>query len=166
MRACIAFGSNLGDRLLMLRQARACLVASPLLAPPFLASGVYLTSPVDCPPGSEPFLNAVLEAELTGEPLALLRDLRGLEAALGRPGKSKRNAPRCIDLDLLYVGEIEMETEELVLPHPGISTRGFVLEPLAEIRPGLVLPGQTLTVSKLLNKLPPGDTVEMVDEKW
>jgi 2-amino-4-hydroxy-6-hydroxymethyldihydropteridine diphosphokinase len=107
MRAGIAFGSNMGDRLLMLRQARACLVASPLLAPPFLASSIYLTSPVDCPPGSEPFLNAVLEAELTGDPLALLRDLRGLEKALGRPEKTKRNTPRCIDLDLLYVGDCE-----------------------------------------------------------
>jgi 2-amino-4-hydroxy-6-hydroxymethyldihydropteridine diphosphokinase len=166
MRAGIAFGSNMGDRLLMLRQARACLVASPLLAPPFLASSIYLTSPVDCPPGSEPFLNAVLEAELTGDPLALLRDLRGLEKALGRPEKTKRNTPRCIDLDLLYVGDCEMRTDDLVLPHPGITKRGFVLEPLAEIRPGLLLPGQTETVSKLLKKLAAGDTVEMVDAKW
>jgi 2-amino-4-hydroxy-6-hydroxymethyldihydropteridine diphosphokinase len=166
MRAGIAFGSNMGDRLLMLRQARTCLVASPLLAPPFLTSSVYLTSPVDCPPGSEPFLNAVLEGELTGEPLALLRAMRELEKALGRPAKSKRNAPRCIDMDLLYVGECEMRTEELVLPHPGITARGFVLAPLAEIRPGLVLPGQTETVSKLLKKLAAGDTVEMVDAMW
>jgi 2-amino-4-hydroxy-6-hydroxymethyldihydropteridine diphosphokinase len=166
MRAGIAFGSNMGDRLLMLRQARSCLVASPLLGPPFLVSSVYLTSPVDCPPGSEPFLNAVLEAELTGDPLALFRTMRGLERALGRPEKSKRNAPRCIDMDLLYAGDCEMRTDELVLPHPGISARGFVLAPLAEIRPGLVLPGQTGTVSQLLKKLPPGDTVEMVDAKW
>jgi 2-amino-4-hydroxy-6-hydroxymethyldihydropteridine diphosphokinase len=166
MRAGIAFGSNMGDRLLMLRQARSCLVASPLLAPPFLASSVYLTSPVDCTPGAEPFLNAVLEAELTGDPLALLRTMRDLEKALGRPEKSKRNAPRCIDIDLLYAGDCEMRTDELVLPHPGIAVRGFVLVPLAEIRPGLVLPGQTGTVKKLLKKLPPGDTVEMVDAKW
>ena len=166
MRAGIAFGSNMGDRLLMLRQARACLVASPLLAPPFLVSSVYLTSPVDCPPGSEPFLNAVLEAELTGEPLALLSDLLGLERALGRPEKSKRNAPRCIDLDLLYIGDCEMRSEALVLPHPGIGRRGFVLTPLAEIRPGLLLPGQKETVAQLLKRLPPGDTVEMVDATW
>jgi 2-amino-4-hydroxy-6-hydroxymethyldihydropteridine diphosphokinase len=169
MRAGIAFGSNLGDRLLMLRQARACLLASPLLAPPFRASSIYLTSPVDCPPGSDPFLNGVIEAELTGDPAALLRDLSGLEEALGRPtrpARSKRNAPRCIDLDLLYAGDFEISTDELILPHPGIVRRRFVLVPLAEIRPGLMLPGQTETVSQLLRKLPPGDSVEPLDAKW
>jgi 2-amino-4-hydroxy-6-hydroxymethyldihydropteridine diphosphokinase len=169
MRAGIAFGSNLGDRLLMLRQARTCVVASQWLAPPFLMSGVYLTSPVDCPEGSEPFLNAVLEGELTGEPVALLRELRLLENALGRPVGAKRNAPRCIDLDLLYAGDCEMRTEELVLPHPGISGRRFVLAPLAEIRPGLLLPGEWETVSQLLKRLDDGDSeesAELLDAKW
>ncbi len=141
MRAGIAFGSNLGDRLATLRRARACLLASALLAPPVIASRVYLTSPVDCPPGSEPFLNAVIEAELTGTPAALLRDLRACEEGLGRPARVKRNAPRVIDLDLLYAGDFRVETEDLVLPHPRIAERRFVLAPLAEIRPGLILPG-------------------------
>src|SRR5271155_2169763 len=105
MRAGIAFGSNLGDSLLLLRQARACVIASALLAPPILASSIYLTSPVDCPAGSDCFLNAVLEAELTGDPVALLRDLRSLEQGLGRPEHRDRNAPRAIDLDLLYAGD-------------------------------------------------------------
>jgi len=166
MRAGIAFGSNLGDRLLLLRQARACVLASQHLAPPVVASGIYVTSPVDCPAGSEPFLNAVLEAELTGEPLALLRDLRGLEGALGRAPGSARNVPRCIDLDLLYAGDLEIRTKELTLPHPGISKRRFVLAPLAEIRPGLSLPGQTATVLQLLKALTGGDTAELVDAKW
>jgi 2-amino-4-hydroxy-6-hydroxymethyldihydropteridine diphosphokinase len=166
MRAGIAFGSNLGDRLLLLRQARACVVASALLAPPILASRIYLTSPVDCPPGTEPFLNAVLEGELTGDPVALLRDLRSLEQGLGRPERRRRNAPRVIDLDLLYAGDCEIQTDELVLPHPAICGRRFVLAPLAEIRPGLILPGQTKTVSQLLKKLPAGDSAEAVDEKW
>jgi 2-amino-4-hydroxy-6-hydroxymethyldihydropteridine diphosphokinase len=166
MRVGIAFGSNLGDRLLLLRQARACVVASALLAPPFLASSIYLTSPVDCPPGSEPFLNAVLEAELTGEPIALLRDLRALEHGLGRPAGRGRNAPRLIDLDLLYAGDCEMRTGELILPHPRIAARRFVLAPLAEIRPGLILPGQTETVSQLLKKLPAGDSAEPLDARW
>ena len=166
MRAGIAFGSNLGDRLLFLRQARTCVLASQYLAPPILASGIYLTSPVDCPEGSEPFLNAVFEAELTGDPLALLRDLRGIENALGRPAGTARNAPRGIDLDLLYAGDLQIGTDELVLPHPGIATRRFVLEPLAEIRPGLVLPGQSVSVLQLLKKLPEGDSAELVDAKW
>ena len=166
MRAGIAFGSNLGDRLLYLRQARACVVASSLLAPPVLVSSVYLTSPVECPPDSDHFLNAVIEAELTGDPVALLRDLQALEKGLGRSAGTRRNAPRTIDLDLLYAGDCELESNGIVLPHPGVAERRFVLSPLAEIRPGLILPGQTETVAQLLKKLPPGDTVEALDARW
>jgi len=166
MRAGIAFGSNLGDRLEHLRQARACLLASRLIAPPILTSRVYLTSPVDCPPGSDSFLNAVLEAELTGEPEALLRDLRACEVGLGRSGRSGYNAPRTIDLDLLYAGDVEMRADGLVLPHPRISQRRFVLAPLAEIRPGLILPGQSKTVEELLAMLPGGDLAEPLDTTW
>ncbi|MGA3171226.1 MAG: 2-amino-4-hydroxy-6-hydroxymethyldihydropteridine diphosphokinase [Chthoniobacteraceae bacterium] len=166
MRAGIAFGSNLGDRLEILRRARACLLASPLLAPPILLSGIYLTSPVDCPAGSEPFLNSVLEAELTGDPVALLRDLRACERGLGRPARSPRNAPRVIDLDLLYAGDWNIKTDDLVLPHPQIAGRRFVLAPLAEIRPELILPGQSETVAQLLAKLPAGNSAELLDAKW
>jgi len=166
MRAGIAFGSNLGESLLFLRQARSCVLASPLLGPPVIASGVYLTSPVDCPPGSGSFLNAVLEAELTGDPAALLRDLHACEQGLGRPARSRRNAPRVIDLDFLYAGDCQLNTSDLTLPHPRISARRFVLAPLAEIRPGLILPGQTRTIAELLEKLPPGDSVEPLDARW
>jgi len=166
MRAGIAFGSNLGDSLGLLRKARALVLASPLLGPPFRASSIYLTSPVGCPPDSAPFLNGVIEAELTGEPGHLLRDLLACEEGLGRGGREKRNAPRTIDLDLLYVGDLEIRDGEITLPHSRIAERRFVLEPLAEIRPGLILPGQTATVSQLLAKLPPGDTAEALDATW
>jgi 2-amino-4-hydroxy-6-hydroxymethyldihydropteridine diphosphokinase len=166
MRAGIALGSNLGDSLRLLRQARACLLASPLLAPPFLTSGIYLTSPVDCPPGSCSFLNAVLEAELTGEPIDLLRDLRACEQGLGRACSSVRNAPRIIDLDLLYAGDRKIRADGLILPHPRISQRRFVLAPLAEIRPGLILPGHTKTIAQLLAKLRPGDSAKPLDATW
>ena len=166
MRAGIAFGSNLGESLQLLSQARACVLASQLLAPPVLISSIYLTSPVDCPPGSPTFLNAVLEAELTGDPTALLRDLRACEEGLGRPALSRRNAPRLIDLDLLYAGDCEISIDGLVLPHPRIGERRFVLAPLAEIRPGLILPGRTETIAQLLRNLPPGDAVEPLDARW
>jgi 2-amino-4-hydroxy-6-hydroxymethyldihydropteridine diphosphokinase len=166
MRAGIAFGSNLGDRLQLLHQARACVLASQVLAPPVLISSVYLTSPVDCPSGSDSFLNAVVEAELTGDPAALLRDLRACEDGLGRPGRSGRNAPRTIDLDLLYAGDCEIRTKDLILPHPRLSQRRFVLIPLAEIRPDLILPGQTKTIAQLLAELPPGDSAEPLDTTW
>ena len=157
---------------MMLRQARACVIASKLLAPPVVTSSVYLTSPVDCPEGSEPFLNTVLEAELMGDPAALLRELRVVETGLGRTGSAGptgsggRNGPRCIDLDLLYAGNCEVRTDELVLPHPGIGTRRFVLAPLAEIQPGLRLPGLAGTILELLEKLPAGDSAEILDAKW
>lgn len=166
MRAGIAFGSNIGDRLQYLRQARACVLASPLLGPPVLTSGVYLTGPVDCPPGSGPFLNAVLEAELTGDPAALLRDLHACEKAFGRRPHPKRNAPRTVDLDFLYAGDCRLETPSLTLPHPRMTGRRFVLAPLAEICPGLILPGQTETIARLLAKLPPGESTELLDATW
>jgi 2-amino-4-hydroxy-6-hydroxymethyldihydropteridine diphosphokinase len=149
-----------------LRQARTRVVASAFLGPPLLASSIYLTSPVGCPPGSDSFLNAVLEAELNGDPAVFLRDLRALELGLGRPAHSKRNEPRTIDLDLLYAGDCEIRSDELILPHPRITRRRFVLAPLAEIRPGLILPGQSETVSELLKKLPAGDSVEALDATW
>jgi len=166
MRAGIAFGSNLGDRLLNLRQARACVMASPLIAGPIKVSRVYLTSPVDCPEGAEPFLNAAMEGELTGEPAALLRELRLLEEGLGRSRRAAKNLPRTIDLDLLYADDCVMKEEGLILPHPRISERRFVLAPLADLRPGLILPGQTLTVSQLLKKLKGTDTAEPLDATW
>ncbi len=166
MRAAIAFGSNMGDRLQLLRHARACLVASHMLAPPLLMSRVYLTSPVDCPEGCEPFLNAVMEAELTGDAEGLMRDLHTLEEGLGRPARSRRNTPRTIDLDLLYVDDCVMNTKGLILPHPRLAERRFVLAPLADIRPGMILPGQTETVAQLLRKLRGNDTAEPLDATW
>jgi 2-amino-4-hydroxy-6-hydroxymethyldihydropteridine diphosphokinase len=166
MRAGIAFGSNIGDRLQYLRQARACILASALLGPPVLTSGVYLTGPVDCPAGSGPFLNAVLEAELIGDPAALLRDMRACEQGLGRRPRPTRNAPRVIDLDFLYAGDCRLQTGSLTLPHPRMTQRRFVLAPLAEIRPELVLPGERESVARLLAKLPPGESAELLDATW
>jgi 2-amino-4-hydroxy-6-hydroxymethyldihydropteridine diphosphokinase len=165
MRAGIAFGSNLGDRLDMMRRARACVLASALLAPPFLASSLYLTSPVDCPPGSDDFVNAVIEAELVGAPIDLLRDLRRIEFELGRQ-RSEHHAPRSIDLDLLYAGDFRIDTPELRLPHPAIAERSFVLTPLYEIRGDLVIPGHKKSVTQLLENLPKGESVQPLDTNW
>ncbi len=155
----------MGESLELMRKARALVLASPLLGPPFLASSVYLTSPVGCPPESAPFLNAVIEAELTGEPAGLLRELLVCEEGLGRV-RGERNGPRTIDLDLLYAGGMEVAREGLRLPHPRIGERRFVLAPLAEIRGGLVLPGQRRTVAQLLAELPEGETAERLEATW
>ena len=166
MRAGIAFGSNLGESLQTLREARAMVEAIPLLGQPFVASSIYLTSPVGCPPGSAPFLNAVLEVELAGEPETLLRSLIACEQRLGRAARGERNEARIIDLDLLYAGDREIHLERITVPHPRIAVRRFVLAPLAEIRPDLVLPGQSESVSQLLAKLGGADSAETLDASW
>ncbi|MEP6956060.1 MAG: 2-amino-4-hydroxy-6-hydroxymethyldihydropteridine diphosphokinase [Chthoniobacterales bacterium] len=104
MRAGIALGSNLGDRLAQLSAARLQLSALPEVQPPILASPVYETEPVGCEPGAPPFLNAVVEVDYDGDPYTLLAALRQIEAALGRPAVHARNASRTLDLDLLYLG--------------------------------------------------------------
>ena len=150
--AGIGLGSNLGGRLEHLRTALDALrtTCGPILA----ASAVYETEPVGCEPGTPPFLNAVVEIRFTGPPVALLERLRGIEADMGRPSRRPRNAPRPIDLDLLYLGNRAFSSSELLIPHPRLHLRRFALEPLASLRPGLVLPGQSLTVAGLLAACP------------
>jgi 2-amino-4-hydroxy-6-hydroxymethyldihydropteridine diphosphokinase len=150
MRAGVALGSNLGDRLANLRNARKEIAALGNVRPPILASAIYETEPVGCEEGAAKFLNAAIEFEYMGEPLDLRRALAEIEEALGRPSSHARNASRPIDLDLLYFGRLEIETTELRVPHPRIAGREFVLRPLADIRPELVLPKQTEPVSELL----------------
>lgn len=135
-RVGISLGSNLGDRLGLLRDAYRRLVA--LSEGDVFCSSIYETDPVDCAEGDPAFLNAVAEIEFALEPLDLLSRTQAFESEFGRPRERARNAPRPIDLDLLYFGDLEMKTERLVLPHPRIHERDFVRIPLAEIRPDLV----------------------------
>ena len=157
--AVVALGSNLGDSARILREALAQLQA--LSDQPMLKSSLWQTSPVDCPPGSPPFVNAVVafipRAEATPE--QLLRQLQDLERQFGRPPKKVLNEPRPLDLDLVVFGTESRDTSELTLPHPRAHLRRFVLQPLCEIAPELILPGQTQTSSALLRRLPPGEAV-------
>lgn len=154
MRCGIALGSNLGDRLAHLRAGKAAVAplhtgsAAPRVSP------VYETEPVDCEPGTAPYLNAVMEIETDAEPLALLRALQQIERAEGRPAEHGRNASRTLDLDLLYAGETTLRSAELTLPHPRLSERRFVLQPLVDIRPELLLPGFREPVADLLAQRP------------
>lgn len=152
-RVGIALGSNLGDRLAHLHAAYDALreIAHP--GEPVLQAPVYQTEPLLCPPGSPLFYNTVVEITFEGEPLTLLQLTQSIEKKLGRSAAPERNAPRVIDVDLLYFGERIIDTWNLVLPHPRIGERRFVLQPLAEIRPELVLPGHTLNIAGLLGNL-------------
>jgi 2-amino-4-hydroxy-6-hydroxymethyldihydropteridine diphosphokinase len=153
MRAGVALGSNLGDRLANFRNAHKEIRAMKRVMPPLRCSAIYETEPVECEPGAPKFFNAVIEFGYSGAPEELRRELAGIERILGRPATHERNVSRPIDLDLLYFGELVMDTAELRLPHPRIVNREFVLRPLADIAPDLVLPQQTDSVALLLSRL-------------
>ena len=157
--AIVALGSNLGDSRRMLLDAMARL--QDLSDAPVLKSSLWETSPVDCPPGSPKFLNAVAGLVLRpGEtPESLLAKLLSLEKDFGRPPKKILNEPRPLDLDLIAFGAETRHSPELVLPHPRATERKFVLQPLSEIAPDLVLPGQRKTVAGLLAALGSDETV-------
>lgn len=158
--AFVAIGSNLGDSIGQVRAAIARL--NPLSAAPLVASSLWRTAPVDCPPGSPDFINAVVRlAPLAGEtPESLLQKLHLLEKELGRQPRKILNEPRAVDLDLIAFGGLVRNSGGLTLPHPRAHRRRFVLGPLAEIAPDLILPGQESSISQLLARLPATDLAE------
>jgi 2-amino-4-hydroxy-6-hydroxymethyldihydropteridine diphosphokinase len=153
--AFIALGSNLGDAEQNIR--RALVRLQEFSDEPLRASSLRRTAPVDCPPGSPVFVNAAvaLVARPGDTPESLLARLQTLEREFGRQPKSVLNEPRPLDLDLVAFGHEIRATSALTLPHPRAHLRHFVLEPLSEIAPDLVLPGQSQPVARLLQNLPP-----------
>lgn len=157
--AIVALGSNLGDSQKNLRLAMERL--AQLSAKPLLQSSIWQTTPVDCPPGSPPFVNAVVALVPRGgeTPESLLEKLRNLETGFGRRPKKILNEPRPLDLDLIAFGNETRSTNELTLPHPRAHERRFVLQPLSEIASDLILPGQNITVGSLLANLMTNETL-------
>lgn len=153
MRAGIALGSNLGDRVLNLRMACEWLRSLHEEPGPFLRSSLYETAPVDCPPDSPNFLNAAVEMTTSLAPLDLLHRLQEFERSLGRPAEHGFHSPRTIDLDLLYADNLEISLPSLTLPHPRIMERAFVALPLAEICPDRQLPGASRTLREAAEDL-------------
>ena len=135
--AYIGLGANLGAAhasLLAALQALALLPDCRLLQ----ASSVYRSAPVDA--SGPDFYNAVAALHTTLAPLALLDALQAIEQQFGRE-RPFINAPRTLDLDLLLMGDLQLNSPRLTLPHPRLHQRAFVLQPLLEIAPGLVAPG-------------------------
>ena len=154
IRRCgIALGSNLGDSAACLREAIERLRAISVPGEPVCVAPFYRTTPLACPPGSPDFLNSVIEIARGGTALELLHETRQIEAHMGRIRGPERNAPRTIDIDLLYFGDETVHCDELTLPHPRLTQRRFVLQPLADIRPELILPGQLRCVREILHSL-------------
>ena len=129
--AFVALGSNLGDRWAHLRAAVAGLPGVVAV------SDVYETEPVGGPAGQDLYLNAVVELETDLSPRALLDLARGLEAAAGRV-RAARWGPRTLDVDILLVGDLEVDDPDLVVPHPRLWERSFVLIPLHDLAPEVV----------------------------
>ena len=149
----VALGSNLGDSRRIILDAMTRL--QNFSGQPILRSSLWQTTPVNCPPGSPLFVNAVVgfAPQKNETPESLLQKLRALEQEFGRRPKKVLNEPRPLDLDLIAFGTETRNSPGLVLPHPRAHSRRFVLQPLSEIAPDLILPGQSKTVSQLLAEL-------------
>jgi 2-amino-4-hydroxy-6-hydroxymethyldihydropteridine diphosphokinase len=147
-RIYLGLGSNLGDRQATLDAAVAALAPSVLV---LRRSALYETAPwgfTDQPA----FLNQVLEAETDFEPKELLALLKATEEQLGRQDRF-RNGPREIDIDILLIDDLVLNEDRLRVPHPGLHERAFILTPLADVAPDLIIPGQKQTVKDLLATL-------------
>ena len=166
MRTAVALGSNVGDRFGNLRAARQAILSLSNVNPPILSSPIYETEPIGCEQEAEKFLNAVVEFDYEGDPTNLLEQFIRIEEALGRRREHSRNVSRTIDIDLLYCGDHNIENERLQLPHPRMHLRKFVLQPLADIRPELVLSGQKKTVSESLRELGKSSEVLRFADEW
>jgi 2-amino-4-hydroxy-6-hydroxymethyldihydropteridine diphosphokinase len=137
----LGLGSNVGDRRAHLVDAVAAL---PALGVDVVASSsVYETEPVGLVLDQREFFNACLAIETDHEPEALLNACKEVERALGREPGGQRHGPRPIDVDVLLLDALEYASDRLVLPHPEVLSRRFVLVPLLELEPGLILPDGT-----------------------
>jgi 2-amino-4-hydroxy-6-hydroxymethyldihydropteridine diphosphokinase len=153
--AYLGLGSNLGDRRAALDAAVRRLRAEPSLRV-LAVSGYYETAPVDCPPGSGDYLNAAAAVETDRDPHDLLQLLHRIEHQLGRV-RTGVNAPRTLDLDLLLYGDRVIDTPDLVVPHPRLHERAFVLYPLNEIAPDVAHPTLEKRVRELWDARPIGE---------
>lgn len=134
MRAYLSLGSNLGDR----RANLAAGVAAVAGTDPCRVSEVYETEPVGGPPQG-PYLNVVVELETEATPRELLERCRAAEVAAGRE-RTVRFGPRTLDADVLLCGDLVVDEPDLVVPHPRMTERRFVLQPLADLDASLVDP--------------------------
>ena len=152
MQVYIALGANLGDRDAAMHQAIEAL--DERIGPLVKCSSFYETAPVDFD-SEHLFLNAVALFETALPPMALLEETQAIEREMGRTRKSHNGVhyDRCIDIDLLLLGDTVVTSPRLVLPHPHLHERTFVLQPLAEIAPGLVHPVLKKTMDELSRAL-------------
>lgn len=152
-RSAVALGSNLGERALHLAEAVREITWLEGVRN-LRASRPIETDPVGGPPGQGRYLNAAVVFETSLGPRALLAELQAIEARHGRDRTSGvRHAPRTLDLDLLVLGDVVLDEDGLVLPHPRLAEREFVLRPLSAIAPELLVPRHDRSVRELFEAL-------------
>lgn len=164
IKAYLALGSNLGDRLATLREARRRLAETDEISLA-ASSALYETRPVGGPPGQPAYLNAVLEIDTSLSVEDLLRLAQQIEASCGRL-RQERWGARTLDIDILFYGELVCRTPGLEVPHPRLHQRRFVLLPLADLAPLLVHPRQNRRVSELLASLPDEGGESLLARTW
>lgn len=154
MEVGLSLGANLGNRLLHLQTAKKQIISAGKIS--FITqSPVYETEPVGVSPDDCKlyFLNAVIIIETALPVPELIARFQSVEHELGRRPTRKSNASRPIDIDIIYADNLRIELENIIIPHPRWFKRRFVVQPLSDVRPDLVIPPQTITVHEILRDL-------------
>ena len=163
----LSLGSNLGDRATNLIEAKRRIAGIPgvhIVA----QSPLYETEPVGVKPEYKDieFLNAILVIESIKPPSELHLLLTNVERDIGRQRTTDKYAPRTVDIDLIYAGDETIDRAGLKIPHPMWAKRRFVLQPLSDVRPNLILPGADKTVAQILAAMPKGEAVKVFQKEW
>lgn len=159
----LGLGSNLGDRESHLRAAVELLGERGVEVE--AVSSLYETEPVGEVLDQADFLNAAIRVRTDREPEVLLDLCKEIEAERGRALDAPRHSPRPLDVDLLLLGDLQLSTDRLTLPHPEVTSRRFVLAPLLELDPGLTLPDGT-RLADALASLGPDQRAERIDHPF
>lgn len=167
MEIGLSIGSNQGDRIANLRLCRDRLSAFERLAL-VAQSPVYESEPVDVDSEYQAmsFLNAVLIIETDLDVMMLAGIFHSMENSMGRMKTNRRNEPRVIDIDIIYAGKIVMADDKLVIPHPRWTARRFVVQPLADVRPDVVIAPEKRSVREILSALPREPWVTLFTREW
>ena len=168
MEIGFSLGSNLYNRKRLLMQAKNLLLSAPRTR--FVTqSPIYETTPVDVKPEYQEmaYLNSVVIVESDLPLESWLSYIGKIEHNLGRErNEEDRNAPRTIDIDIIYAGDQIIDGGGLVVPHPRWAERRFVVQPLSDVRPNMVLPEASKSVKDILRSLPPDTGLSVFDERW
>ena len=167
MEIGFSLGSNLYNRKRLLMQAKNLLLSAPCTR--YVdQSLIYETTPVDVKPEYESmaYLNSVVIVESDLPLESWLSYIGKIEKNLGRERTEDRNAPRPIDIDIIYAGDQIIDGGGLEVPHPRWAERRFVVQPLNDIRPDMILPEKKQPVSVILNSLPKDAGLHVYDERW